>query len=211
MIKKRRGKTETVRYLKRLWLSTEGGDHAQSHTHPFSELVIVNREGPRRLSFPSTAAGESPYLPLCVRRLFHIFLPKDFHAVQLGVRANGHLGGLPPSPMCGSLRALWAAAAAPWNSRRRRRRIFPLPYRVVHSGNTLACSGYFQNEREERRPRRRRSRSIRAFWGHLRVYLRIVNGTGLLHWMRLQHGKDHFIVIFVSVAEKNQLHTNIMQ
>lgn len=64
---------------------TEGGDHAQSLTHLFSKLVIVNREGPRSLPFPSTSAGVSPYLPLCVRGLFNIFLPKDFEGVQLGL------------------------------------------------------------------------------------------------------------------------------
>lgn len=63
---------------------TEGGDYAQSLTHLFSKLVIVNREGPRSLPFPSTSAGVSPYLPLCVRGLFNIFLPKDFEGVQLG-------------------------------------------------------------------------------------------------------------------------------
>lgn len=64
---------------------TEGGDHAQSLTHLFSKLVIVNCEGPRSLPFPSTSAGVSPYLPLCVRGLFNIFLPKDFEGVQLGL------------------------------------------------------------------------------------------------------------------------------
>lgn len=64
---------------------TEGGDHAQSRTRLFSKLVIVNREGPRSLPFPSTSAGVSPYLPLRVRGLFNIFLPEDFQGVQLGL------------------------------------------------------------------------------------------------------------------------------
>ena len=65
-----------------LRLSTEGGDHAQPHTRPYSKLVIVNREGTTQLVIPQHIGCRVTLSPgdyFKPEDFFFLFFPRRFN------------------------------------------------------------------------------------------------------------------------------------